>query len=338
VKLAKRRLESPLVVFRLDKNSRNGSCGVLGTERPVAPAFLVYYEKGARMTASSEVISSRVRFGITEIVCGLRRDLYAEFRAGVLKAFVDDSGSGGDSKWFVLAGYVGTVEAWDRFDPLWLSVLYQSPRIEYFKSKEAIHRHGQLRGFTEEQRDAKLDALVNVIGDCADRAFCARVRQSDYNELVKGQIPERYDSAYYFLFPFFIGAVVNMERLDGLSEPTEFVFDSDERFERLAYEMVPKLMPLKSFSGGIVSVLYRNDKEFLPLQAADLLAWQIRRAFSVTKEPRRKHFDAARLRPRKEPHTFIVTRDMLGDMMAEAKDKIARFAESIGRPISLRDL
>lgn len=27
----------------------------------------------------------------------------------MLRAFIDDSGSGGDSPWFVLAGYVGTV-------------------------------------------------------------------------------------------------------------------------------------------------------------------------------------------------------------------------------------
>ena len=78
----------------------------------------------------------------------------------------------------------------------------------------------------------------------------------------------------YLLFPSIIAAAVEIERIEGISQPTEFVFDSDQRFERLAYEMVPDLMPLQSFKGGIVNVSYRDDRQFLPLQAADLLAWQ----------------------------------------------------------------
>jgi hypothetical protein len=198
----------------------------------------------------------------------------------MLKAFIDDSGSAGDSPWFVLAGYVGTVEGWDRFDSLWESALNLPPKVAYFKSNEALHRNGEFRGFTPEERDAKLDALIDVIGTCTERAVCARMRQRDYNEVAKGYIPARFDSPYYLLFPSIIAATVNIERIDGDGQPAEFIFDTDQRFDRLAYEMVPSLMPLRSFHNGIVNVSYRDDRHFLPLQAADLLAWQIRRRFS----------------------------------------------------------
>jgi hypothetical protein len=257
---------------------------------------------------------------------------------GLLKAFIDDSGSGGDSRWFVLAGYVGTVEGWDRFDASWKTVLAAPPRIRYFKSNEAAHLRGEFAGFTREQRNAKMDALIDIIGDCAERAICARMRQGDYNDIAKGQIPARYDSPYYLLFPTFIAAVVNIERIEGLSEATEFVFDSDQRFERLEYEMVPGLMPLRSFKGGIVSVAYRDDKTSLPLQAADLLAWQIRRAFSITDEPRREHFDAARLCPLKEPHTFVFTRSMLTGMIGDLKERVAQHCALTGQTVNLKDL
>jgi hypothetical protein len=52
----------------------------------------------------------------------------------VLKAFIDDSGSGGDSPWYVLAGYLGTVEGWDLFDGQWEEVLHEPPYIEYFRA------------------------------------------------------------------------------------------------------------------------------------------------------------------------------------------------------------
>ena len=50
-----------------------------------------------------------------ELVCGLRRDRYGEFHVTVLKAFIDDSGSGGDSPWFVLAGLRRICEGMERF-------------------------------------------------------------------------------------------------------------------------------------------------------------------------------------------------------------------------------
>ena len=61
----------------------------------------------------------------------------------MLRAFVDDSGSGGDSKWFVLAGYVGTVQQWELFDAPWIAALHAFPPIEYFKASEAaVHNRG----------------------------------------------------------------------------------------------------------------------------------------------------------------------------------------------------
>ena len=51
----------------------------------------------------------------------------------MLRAFIDDSGSGGDSPWYVLAGYVGTTEAWNAFDKPWREMLDDPPKLEYFK-------------------------------------------------------------------------------------------------------------------------------------------------------------------------------------------------------------
>jgi Protein of unknown function (DUF3800) len=81
-------------------------------------------------------------------MAGLRHDYFSEVYAFMLKAFIDDSGSGGDSPWFVLAGYVGTVEAWDAFEQSWRTVLDVSPKLEYFKASEAesLREDGQWAG------------------------------------------------------------------------------------------------------------------------------------------------------------------------------------------------
>jgi hypothetical protein len=191
------------------------------------------------------------------------------YRNPMLRAFIDDSGSGGDSPWYVLAGYTGTVEGWGSFDAGWCSVLRAPPQIEYFKSSEAerLHSRSQWAGISEEQRNLKIDALIEVIGRCSRRSICARIRQRDYDQLVKGNIPPRWDSPYYFLLPAIVGAAINIERLDGGSEPVDFVFDSDQKHEKGSRQLLPALMPMRSYHGLLVNYTHRDEKDFLPLQS-----------------------------------------------------------------------
>jgi hypothetical protein len=249
----------------------------------------------------------------------------------VLKAFIDDSGSGGDSPWYVLVGYMGNVEGWDGFDARWNGVLHQEPCISYFKSSEAerLRPDGQWAGISKERRDAKIDALIDVIGRCARRAICARMRQNDYNAIIKGNIPPMWDSPYYILFTLLIGAAINIERLDGDSESVTFVFDSDQRHEKKRDLIVPPLMCMESTYESLVNVVHCDEQKCPPLQAADLIAWQIRRFFSK-QEPRRRHFDLAMRCPPKEPHTFIVDRKTAREIMDGMRRRAAELAASLG--------
>src|ERR1019366_7653927 len=61
----------------------------------------------------------------------------------------------------------------------------------------------------------------------------------------------------------------------------------------------------------VANVIRRDDEKVLPLQAADLLAWQIRRFLCGNNELRRPHFDAAQNCPPETPHTFIMDRQKL---------------------------
>jgi hypothetical protein len=67
-------------------------------------------------------------------------------------AFADDSGSGGETPYYVLAGYSAEESTWDAFWPRWQSVLDLMPRIEYFKMSEAESRKGQFLGFSPDEQ------------------------------------------------------------------------------------------------------------------------------------------------------------------------------------------
>jgi hypothetical protein len=256
----------------------------------------------------------------------------------MLKAFFDDSGSGGDSTWYVLAGYLGRIEGWDSFDSQWREVLRTHPRIEYFKASEAesLRLDGQWAGVSKVQRDLKIEALIGVIGRCARRSICVRMRQRDYDQVVKGNVPTMWDSPYYLLFTIAVAAAINIERLDGESDHVDFVFDSDQKHQRQFKLMLPPLRKMTSLDGKFVNAVRCDEKKVLPLQAADLFAWQIRRFLEPINEPRRKHFPLARDCPPKEAHSFILDRGKLVEMVRDVHETAARTAVSLGRSPDVR--
>lgn len=264
--------------------------------------------------------------GIRRVMAGLRHDYFGKVHVPIMKAFIDDSGSGGDSPWYVLAGYVGTVEAWDSFDGSWLNILDGPPKLEYFKASEAesLRPNGQWAAVTKEQRDARIAAFIDVIGQHAKRAFYVRTRQQDYNDIIKPYVPSEWDNAYFFLFISCIAAAISLEKYAGSGAPIDFVFDNADkkRIANPSLRLYDKFGDLSHFSGRITNIHYEDDKIFRPLQAADLLAWQIRRRYCVDGE-NRPEFELALNAPSELSYDYIVTRDDL-ERYGEMMDRNAR--------------
>jgi hypothetical protein len=262
-------------------------------------------------------------------MCGLRRDLYSRYGVGVLKAFVDDSGSD-DTKYFVMAGYVAPVSAWDGFDEQWCTVLDDNPTIPYFHAVEAnsLREDGAWAGITEQERDSKIDRLINVIQSRDLQAVYVRLRQPDYNEVFKGKVPEKWDSPYYCLFSSFVSlcGFVLSEQF-GSQGPIEFVFDNHDKYKKHGqqfYDGTRFLIQEKTAP----NIHFRNDQDFPPLQAADLLAWQARRAFCYPAEEVR-HFYECRKGGGREHFPWTISRELLWSWRTKFEDFCASLLSGV---------
>ena len=259
------------------------------------------------------------------------REVYVES----LKAFIDDSGSGGDSPWFVLGGYIGTAEAWDEFDDPWRKVLDGPPKLKYFKHSEVYGFDTQWGPLSSEQRRQRLHDFIGVIGQHALRAIYIRLKQQDYDEVIKPYVPPMWQNAYYFLFIGFLSAGASTEKWAGGNRKTEFFFDSNRDVEKPSQKLYSQILRLPQLDGMVEDIHYEDEKLLLPLQAADLLAWEVRRRFSVA-EPNRPEFERALNCPTEKPFSHTITREHLEEL-GEVMDSNAKqnWAE-MGYPESLR--
>jgi hypothetical protein len=200
-----------------------------------------------------------------------------------LQAVVDDSGRGNPPV-FVLAGLAAKVEKWLGFPGAWDSVLKLEPKLAYFKMNDAHMLTGEFRGFSVAQRDQRLDAFVDVIEGHVEFAFRLVIPHVPYSQGLYGKIAKVIDQPYFLAFYRLMIFLLENEYNKPLGEKIDFVFDEqqqDELWVQSAYDGFVKCAParLRHLIGDRPS--HRSYRTFLPLQAADLYAWHVRRAFEA---------------------------------------------------------
>jgi len=81
----------------------------------------------------------------------------------MLRGFFDESNRNSKDEHFLIAGWTGAVEEWEKFTTAWNECLTSSPAIRYFKMSEANVLNGEFQRFTRQMADAKKMALAKVI-------------------------------------------------------------------------------------------------------------------------------------------------------------------------------
>lgn len=213
-----------------------------------------------------------------------------EFGRVTLRFYIDDSGKN-DPPVFVLGGWVidsGSVEA---FSDEWSAALEAPPAIPHFKMKEAHGRRGAFKGMSVEARDAKVRTLSEVLLRRAIATLSVIVRHEDYRRVYEGQMMRSMDRPYQMLFHLVIATGYKLRNELGLTGRAEFVFDRQLEHERALREsfavMERGMLPeMREFL--VAAPRHADDKNEPALQAADLVAWHVRRSWREGTEALRR--------------------------------------------------
>lgn len=218
-----------------------------------------------------------------------------------LKAYIDDSGGTdlNQHKYFVLAGLLSNDERWAEFTTAWQAALAEPPGAAYLKMSEAgvLRKEFSMRkGWTSELRDQRIYKLTEIIRENAIFRLSVCVDKKafrDHISSIKLKNPAPTAGNPYFLaFHKLVLGLPMLQAINlGTSQPesaVEFIFDeqgatgryANEAWERIKTQLLPNMRP-----AGIPDFLpllgrtprYCSEKDEIPLQAADLLAWYMRK-------------------------------------------------------------
>ena len=236
----------------------------------------VSYERSSRLGGLSPGADA-----VMASICGLGPQLWSKRILMNLLAFIDESV---DSSTFCMAGYVSSVERWLEFSKEWKILLpwgSLNARGAYqFKMNEMA---------SSDERMSHVPAFYRVIEKYVLFAVSVHFRLETISAAMQRiVVPGTTIDWAGWNNPYLLGLraltdVINMRRSEigpiiDATEKIDFVFDkrSEEQKVMWAWGRIQSaLQPDKAALYG--TVRFEDDEEFLPLQAADLWAWWVRK-------------------------------------------------------------
>lgn len=202
-----------------------------------------------------------------------------------IQIFIDESGGRTQGRYFVMAGLISTAEKWAAFSDAWRGCLDRAPR---WKSLHMTEVASKRRRAGDEKRvviEGKLLELSAIIGEHVEAGIYIEIEVEPFYEVFKDFNPKRRMDWLYFYAFYGIMMGTCMDLLDAkVKEKLEIIFDENKMHGPRTLQYYPltrEFMRVQHPASDLLlppSPIFKTDDEFVPLQAADLMAWSRLRA------------------------------------------------------------
>ena len=253
---------------------------------------------------------------IKALVSGYPGRLWHEKLLVMFQAYVDDSVSELGERKFYLCAYVSTASQWIRFSDDWDEALKAPPTIAAFHMVDAWSYSGEFRGWSESARNAKLEKMASVVKKYKPLAVEVSLSLNKFEAIFKDSAPFFLKSPYFMCFYGMIITIGQFHKQQNLDVPVDFIFDkTTQSVGTIAFfEYVKEQFPELSQILGSTPI-FRDDVAVVPLQAADMLAWCLRRK----SEGRNEHIPGSGSLVK-----YVVVREMTEESLRGMAEKMAK--------------
>jgi hypothetical protein len=194
-----------------------------------------------------------------------------------LHAYFDESGTHADSEVVTVAGYISTAEQWELFGEAWRSEM-AAYGLEFFHMTDFANRAGAYKDWTEQERRDRLARLIRIINQHAIASVGIAIPLRAFNQIFPKNAKRFVGGAYGLAAAACFLHVANILSPNYPSARIAYVFEIGARgsgevkkvfdWNYKDREQRPKLK--------LLSIKFEG-KEFTPLQAADILAYELYR-------------------------------------------------------------
>ena len=194
-----------------------------------------------------------------------------------------------------IAGYIGVAEAWDgQFADDWRAILASGPSpLSEFKSSDCRHLAREFRGWDRAEANRVALACLHALGGPDSPvlfgvgvAIHLRADEHSSDDVVLEQVGLR------IAFMEIIAVVLHMARHFGASDTVQCICDEQPGLQGVLHDAFAHARGIVMRSGAacrISHLQFEDSKELIPLQAADMLAYETRKDLLNRMEEPQRH-------------------------------------------------
>lgn len=231
----------------------------------------------------------------------------------VFRAFLDESGTHDGSPVITVAGYVARPKAWREFVPRWNRTLKP---IAVFHSSECNGFHGEWNGWAREARDAKVKQLLSLLPSINGVGLAVGIVQRDLKEAlnVRPHLQPYWPSSYEACCQWWISIMLQRMQERGNREPLAIVHEENQ-YGNEAHSAYTYVRENHDHFGQLISFSFGKKSDFVPLQAADILAYEIHKRLQDIEGNPRKSFEVM-MKEEFEPEIRFYDKENLGPLIS----------------------
>ena len=211
-------------------------------------------------------------------------------RIAVLQAYMDESGVHDGSPVVTVAAYIERPKQWRAFAKEWNA---KKKPIRIYHAADAQNLHGEFEGWKPERRDELVKRILPVIPKHKLAGVVIGIRLHEFEKAMKPhpELSEMFGTPYTACFHWTVQRIMNLMEQVGNNERIAFFHETND-YQGEAIDAFKFIKEQRTKHKSIMSLTFGTKDDYVPLQAADVLAYEgnkklrnpygyERRAFSV---------------------------------------------------------
>lgn len=199
----------------------------------------------------------------------------------MFKAYLDESY---DSKILVISAWAADAVIWPDVEAQWARQI-QRVGVSEYHAVDCAHGVEEFKGWPKEKRNLLTKKLTRIITH--RRPLHPTIRKGmygisvallldDYRELMTGAAGEEFPDPYMLALQLIVRRIAYQASRLPEGEQVECIFDQNEEFAGNATDLFTRIVrsPLVPHREKLRGIAFESSKKFIPLQAADLLAFE----------------------------------------------------------------
>lgn len=194
--------------------------------------------------------------------------------AYLYNVYLDESGTHEASGAVAVAGFISNTSKWEAFSLEWKSALDEW-QIPAFHMADYESRHGYFESWDDQQRKERLNHLLEIIVRHTFLSIAYVIRKRQFDDILSDKAKELCGDAYGLAsIACWNNLIPLVKKVDGY---IDYTMDNGSKGRGVLAWIYGEQCKYPEWlnSTRVLSLSFRDDQIFLPLQAADILAYEM---------------------------------------------------------------